>query len=269
MTRESRVRLLSSARLSQPNSRRRMPDFSGGGPCSSAAFIAAPTRTAPRGRARARARRSRRATSGTSGRRVARVALEVALHHLAQQLALGLPRVRPLAGEHLEHHDAEREQIGARIDARRIEVLLGADVERRAEQCSFDVSLSSSSTFANPRSSSLTCSPRRRRHEVDVLGLEVAVDRRRGACSTASASRTWIAIRTTRSGSSGPSVLAQRVQLAALEPIHLDVRAAVLGGAGVVDADERRMAERRGLARLAHEPRRRARDPSRTACAGS
>ena len=33
----------------------------------------------------------------------------------------------------LPHHDAEREQIGARIDARRIEILLGADVERRAE----------------------------------------------------------------------------------------------------------------------------------------
>ncbi len=38
---------------------------------------------------------------------------------------LRLPRVRPVAGEQLEHHDAEREQIGARVDRRRIEYCSG------------------------------------------------------------------------------------------------------------------------------------------------
>src|SRR4051794_33699415 len=47
--------------------------------------------------------------------------------------------------------------------------------------------------------------------------------------------------------------LAHRVELAAFELVHHDERATVLGRAGVVDADERGMAERRGLAGLAYE----------------
>ena len=62
------------------------------------------------------------------------VPLELALHHLREQLALGLVGVWPLVREHLEHDDAEREQIGARVDGGGVRVLLGADVERRAEQ---------------------------------------------------------------------------------------------------------------------------------------
>ena len=48
---------------------------------------------------------------------------------------------------------------------------------------------------------------------------------------------------------------AHRVQVAALEARHLDVRAAVLGDPGVVHGDKRAVADRGGLARLADHAR--------------
>ena len=121
--------------------------------------------------------------SGASGRRLRRGSALLLEDHGAE-LGDGVRLERHAPRQKLEQDDAERPDVGARVDVARRRHLLGRHVERRAHHGRRLRSCRDRSprrrcpvTFEMPKSSTLTTGePSARRHEEQVRRLEVAVD---------------------------------------------------------------------------------------------